>query len=188
MKLKRKLNKQRTCLERRDVSGEELIGVDVILREASTDIGIGQTGPNLGPILGAGDLVAEPVGEAVEAVLLVVAAGDGVAAVAARDDECEDEEDEEKGDQDGHAEEVERQQPLLVPVRANEAGEGNEEDEEAEDHHRPPERVDALVVRLRRQPDSGRDYRDRAEEGNEVQHRRDVVAHSSHGGESYYFF
>lgn len=164
------------------MGGEELIGGDVILIEFGADVGVGQTGANLGPILGAGDLVTEPVGEAVEAVLAVVATGDGEAAVAAGDDEGEDEEDEEEGDEDGHAEEVEGEEALLVPVGADEAGEGDEEDEDAEEHHRPPELADALVVRLRRQPDPGRDDRDRAEERDEVQHRRDVVAHSSHIG------
>ncbi|GMN53132.1 hypothetical protein TIFTF001_022266 [Ficus carica] len=158
---------------RRDVGGEELIGGDVILIEFGADVGVGQTGANLGPILGAGDLVTEPVGEAVEAVLAVVATGDGEAAVAAGDDEGEDEEDEEEGDEDGHAEEVEGEEALLVPVGADEAREGDEEDEDAEEHHRPPELADALVVRLRRQPDPGRDDRDRAEERDEVQHRRD---------------
>ena len=164
------------------MGGEELIGGDVILIKFGADVGVGQTGANLGPILGADDPVAEPVGEAVEAILAVVAAGDGEAAVVAGDDEGEDEKDEEEGDEDGHAEEVEGEEALLVPVGADEAGEGDEEDEDADDHHRPPELAYALIVRLRRQPDPGRDDWDRAEERDEVQHRRDVVAHSSHIG------
>ncbi|PON50445.1 hypothetical protein PanWU01x14_223100 [Parasponia andersonii] len=137
-----------TCLKRRYMSGEKLIDGNVILIELGANIGVSQTGPNLGPIGGGGDAVAEPIGEAVEAVLLVVAAGDVVAAVAASDDEGEDEEYEEEGYEEGHTEEVEGEEALLVPVGAHEAGERDEEDEDAQDDDRPAEGVDALVVGL----------------------------------------
>ena len=130
------------------MSREELIGGDVILVKRSANVRLSQTGPNLVPVGGVGDVVSEPLWEAVEAVLVVGSAGDGVGAVGARDDEGEDEEDEEEADEDGHATEVERQKALAVPVGANEAGEGNEEDEHAEDDDGPAEVPGALVVGL----------------------------------------
>lgn len=87
-------NTSKTCLKRRDMSSEKLIRGDVILGKLSTNIGIGQTGPNFPPVPGVGDVVPEPGREAVEPILLVPSAGDGVAAVGACDDEGEDEEDE----------------------------------------------------------------------------------------------
>lgn len=76
------------------MSGEKLIRADVILGKLSTNVGIRQTGPYLLPAAGVGDVVPEPGREAVEPILLVPSAGDGVAAVGACDDEGEDEEDE----------------------------------------------------------------------------------------------
>ncbi|KAF4371459.1 hypothetical protein F8388_001987 [Cannabis sativa] len=164
----------------RDVSIEELIGGEIILIKFGTDIGISQTRPNFSPIGGAGDSVPEPIGEAVEAVFFVITTGDLVAAVAARDDKGEDEENEEESYEDGHTEEVKGEETLLVPASADEAGEGDEEDEDAEDNHRPPEGVDALVVGLGCKPCTGCDYGYGTEKGDEVEYSGYVVAHS-HG-------
>ena len=71
---------------------------------------------------------------------------------------------------------------MFVEVGAYEAGEGDKEDEDAEDEDRPPDRVDALVVWLGGQPDAGGHYGDGAEKGHEVEDCCDLVAHS-HGGE-----
>lgn len=103
-------------------------------------------------------MVPQPRGEPFQPVLFVAAAGDDVAAVGSSDDEGEDKENQEEDDEERHTEEVERQKALLVPVSADEASEGDEQDKNAEKGHRPAEKVDALVVRLRRQPDPGADY------------------------------
>lgn len=146
------------CLKRRDVSHEELIGGDIVLAELGADIGLSEASPDLVPVSGIGDVVPQPRREPFQPVLLVGAAGDDVAAVGMTDDEGEDEEDEEEADEEPHTEEVEGQKALLVPVSADESGEGDEQDEDAEEGHRPAEEVDALVVRLGRQPDPGGDY------------------------------
>lgn len=125
-------------------------------------MGFSQTSPNPAPIVVAGDVVPEPGGEAGEAVLAEGGAGDGVRAAVAGDDEGEDEEDEEEDDKDEHGDEVEAEEPLLLPVGADESGEGDEEEGDPDEDERPPEPPDALVVRLRRQPDPGGDDRDRA--------------------------
>lgn len=108
------------------MSREELISGDVIEVKLWTNVRLSQTGPNLIPVPGVGDVVSEPRWEAVEPVLLVASAGDGVASVGARDDEGEDEEDEEEADEDGHATEVEGEEARAVPVGADEARQGNE--------------------------------------------------------------
>lgn len=159
---------------------EVLVGGEVRLVAAQllAHVGGAEAGTDLIPVVGFGDVVAEPGGEAGEAVLAVGAAGDGVGAVGAGDDEGEDEEDEEKDDEDGHAEEVGGEEALAVPVGTHEAGEGDEKDEDPQDDDRPPGQPDALVVLLRRQPDPRSDDRHRAQQPREVEHGRNVVAHS----------
>lgn len=164
------------------MSREELFSGDVILVKVWTNVRLSQTGPNLLPVPGVGDVASEPLWEATELVLLVGSAGDGVGPVRARDDEGEDEEDEEEADEDGHATEVEGEEALAVPVGADEAGEGNEEDEGAEDDDGPAEEVGALAVGLVGEPDAGGDDGDGGQEGHEVEDCRYVVAHS-HGSE-----
>lgn len=162
------------------MSGEKLIRRDVILGKPTTNVGLRQTGPNLVPVSGVGDVVPEPWREAVEPILPVPSAWDGVPAVRARDHEGEDKDNEEEDNEDGHAEKVQGEEALAVPVGADESGQGDEEDERAEDDHRPPEVVGTLVVGLRGQPDARRNYGDGGQEGYKVENCRDVVAHS-HG-------
>ena len=141
------------------MSHEELIGGDVVLIELGADIGLRKASPDLVPVPGIGDVVPQPRREPFQTVLFEGAAGDDVAAVGTSDDEGEDKENQEEADEDRHTEEVECQKAFSVPVSADETGEGDEQDENAEKGHRPPKEVDALVVRLRRQPDPGADYR-----------------------------
>lgn len=155
----------RTCLNRGDVSHEELIGSEVVLTELGADIGLSKARLDLVPVSGTGDVVPQPRREPFQPVLLVDTARDGIAAVGTSDDEGEDEEDEEEANEERHTKEVEGEKPLLVPVGADEAGEGDEQDEDAEEGDRPAEEVDALVVRLGRQPDPGAYDGNRAEEG-----------------------
>lgn len=158
---------------------EVLVGgeVGLVAGQLLAYVGGAEAGADLVPVVGIGDVVAEPGGEAGEAVLVVGAAGDRVGAVGAGDDEGEDEEDEEEDDEDGHAEEVGGEEALAVPVGTHEAGEGDEEDEDPQDNDRPPRQPDALVVLLGRQPDPRSDDRHRAKQPREVEHRRYVVAH-----------
>lgn len=170
----------RTCLKGRYASHEKLISRDIILGKLGADIGLRQTGPNLQPMGGIGDVVLEPVGEAVEAVLPVSPAGNGITAIATSDEESTDEKDEKQGYEDGHTEKIESQKALLVPISTHKAGEGDQQDEDAEQDDGPSEGVDALVVGLRGQPDPGSYDGYGAEQGYEVHHCCYVVAHS-HG-------
>lgn len=159
---------------------EEIGGGEVLGGELGAGTGLGQTGPNPGPIIVAGDVVAGPGGEAGEAVLVEGHAGDGVGAGVAGDDEGEDEEDEEEDDEHEHADQVEPQEALLLPVGPHEARQGHQEEGDADEDEGPPEPPDALVVGLRRQPDPRRDDGDRAHQSQEIQQRRYVVAHRHH--------
>lgn len=107
------------------MSHEKLISSDVILGELSTNIGIRQTSPNLLPISGIGDVVPEPVGEAVELVLLVSPAGHGITAITSSDDEGKDEKDEEEDYENGHTEEIKGKKALLVPISTHKACKGD---------------------------------------------------------------
>jgi len=134
---------------------EELISSDVILGELRADIRSSQTGPYLLPTPGTGDVVPQPGGEAVKPVLLVASSGDIIGSIGSGDDECEDENEEEEGDEESHTEEVEGEETLFVPVGTDKTGQGNEEDEDADDDNGPPEVGHALVVGLRCQPNAG---------------------------------
>lgn len=150
------------------MSHEKLIGRGVILGELTTNIGVGQTSSNLPPIAGIGDVVPEPLGEAVEAVLLVSPAGHGVTAITSGDNEGKDENDEEENYEDGHTEEVKSEKAPPVPVRTHEACEGDEQDEDTQQYNRPSEGADALVVGFGGQPNARSNYGYGAEEGYEV--------------------
>lgn len=107
----------------------------MLAAEPLADVGGTEAKADPGPVVD--DVVAEPGGVAGEAVLAVGAAGDGVGAVGAGDDEGEDKESEEENDENDHAEKVGGEEALLVPVRTDEASEGDEEEENAEDNDRP---------------------------------------------------
>lgn len=155
---------------------EELISSEVVLGELSANIRSSQTGPYLAPASGGGDVVAEPGGEGVEAVLLEGSSGDVVGSIGSGDDEGEDEEDEEEGDEERHGEEVESQEALFVPVGTDEAREGDEEDEEAHDDDGPPEVGDALIRGVGGQPNAGGYDGYRSQARYQVQNCGDVVA------------
>ena len=157
------------------MSSEEISGGDVIL---GADLRVSQTGPNLGPIIIAGDVVAEPGREASKAVLAEGHARDGVGPARASDYKGEDEEDEEEEDEDEHTDEVEAEEAFLLPIGADEASEGDEEECYSDEDERPAEPPDALVVGLRGQPDARGDDGDGAHQGDEIQQRGDVVAHT----------
>lgn len=70
---------------------------------------------------------------------------------------------------------------MLVPVGADEAGEGDEEYGESDEDDGPAEPVDAGVVGFGGEPDAGGDDWGGAEEGYEVEDGGYVVAHC-HGG------
>ncbi|THU52961.1 hypothetical protein C4D60_Mb10t09400 [Musa balbisiana] len=163
-----------------EVGPKELIGGEVGLIPAKflANIGRAEAGADLRPVVG--DVMAEPNGEAAEAVLAVGAAGDRVGAVGASDGEGEDEEGEEEDDEGGHAEEVGGEQALLVPVGADEACKGDEHEEHAEDDDGPPGEADALVVLFGGQPNARADHGHGAQQAHEVEQGRDVVAHA-HG-------
>lgn len=140
------------------MSRKELISGDKLLGKLRTSIGISKTSPNLVPILGIHHVVSKPTGKLVKPVLLVRSSGDIVAAVRPGYDKGKDEDDEKEHYQNGHNAEVEGQESLLVPVSSDEAAEGDQEDKDPEEDHRPPEEMDALVVRLGCKPDSGGYY------------------------------
>ena len=105
------------------MSGEKLIGGNIILSKLTTNIRISQTRPNFSPIVRTCDSIPKPIREAIEAVLLVVPTRNVIATITARDDKGEDKENEKESYKDSHTEEVEGKETLFVPVGANEAGE-----------------------------------------------------------------
>lgn len=127
---------------------EELISRDEILNEANAEMGMSQAGLYLVPTGRISDMVSEPGGEAIKPRLLKPSTRNMVGSIGTSNDECKDKNKEEKSDEDGHTEEVKGQEALFVPITTNEAGERNEEDEDAEDEDVPPEVEDALVVCL----------------------------------------
>lgn len=82
----------------------------------------------------------------------------------------------EKHYEDEHGYEVEYQQLRNPPEPSDEPGQRHHEDQNPEDDDWPLEDLDAGVVGLRRQPDSGADHRNREEHGDEVDGADDVVA------------
>lgn len=115
---------------------------------------------------------------------MIRASGHLVGAGAAGDGEGEDEEREEERDEAAHGEEVGGQEALPVPVGAREPGDGDEEEEPAQDGHGPARlQPRALFAALLggREPDARDDDGDRAEEGQEVDARRYAVARAPHG-------
>lgn len=130
------------------MSHEKLISSDVILVEFSTNIGISQTSPNLLPIFGIGDVVPEPLGVAVELVLLVSPTGHGITTIMSSDDEGKDEKDEEEDYENGHTEEIKGKKAPPAPISTHKACEGDKKNEHTQQDNRPSEVVDALVVGL----------------------------------------
>ena len=159
----------------------ELLGGDeeaALLRQLPAGVGGGEASPDpLPPARVAGDAVPQPGGVAVEAVVVVGAGEGGVGAGGAGDGEGEDEEGEEEGDERGHGEEVGGEEAPAVPVGAGEAGEGDEEEGGAEDSERPARDAGAVVALLGGEPDARGHHRDGAHQRQEVDARRDVVAH-----------
>ncbi|KAL4296002.1 hypothetical protein GQ457_12G022510 [Hibiscus cannabinus] len=100
-------------------------------------------------------LTSKPTGVPIEPILLETTSRHGVAPVRSRDNEGKDEQDEEESNEDGHAAKVQGQQGFLVPVCTDKASKGDKEDEETKDKDRPPEKVDAAVVGLLGEPDTG---------------------------------
>lgn len=160
------------------MGGEELRGGEILSGEFRAYPRLGQTGPDPGPVVVPDDVDFEPVGEAGEAVLAEGGGGGGVGAGVAGGDEGEDEEDEEEEDEDEHTDEVEAEEAFLLPIGADEASEGDEEECYSDEDERPAEPPDALVVGLRGQPDARGDDGDGAHQGDEIQQRGDVVAHT----------
>ncbi|KAK8503113.1 hypothetical protein V6N13_025872 [Hibiscus sabdariffa] len=134
---------------------KELIGGDKLLSQLGTDIGVRQASPDLIPALGVNNVASKPTGVPIEPILLETTSRHGVAPVRSRDNEGKDEQDEEETNEDGHAAKVQGQQGFLVPVGTDKAGKGDKEDEETKEKDRPPEKVDAAVVRLLGEPDTG---------------------------------
>ncbi|GER35978.1 atypical CYS HIS rich thioredoxin 2 [Striga asiatica] len=155
---------------------EEIRRRDVPTGELGADLGIRQTRPYPPPAVAVGDPIPEPGRVTPEPVLARGHPVDRVRAVGARDDEREHEKGEEEDDEDEHTDEVEAEEALLLPVGADESGEGDEQEGEAEDDERPPEPVDALVVGLGGEPYAGGYDGDGAEEGDEVYDGGDVIA------------
>lgn len=114
-------------------------------------------------------MVSEPTRVTIKPILFVTSSDHIVAPIRLRNYKSEDQQEEEEANEDGHAAEIEGQEGFLIPVGADEAGKGNKEDQKAEKDDRPPEEVDAAVVWLGSQPDSGCDDGDGAEEGYEVE-------------------
>jgi hypothetical protein len=152
-------------LDWREVRREELLRRDEggVLRELPARAGRGDAGP---------DPLPPRRGVPLLPVVLVPAPRHGLPAGRPRDGEGEDEEPQEQRDERGHGEEVAG--PSGSSTRrgspsARRAG--------AARRRRPPRQAGAVLALLRQQPQARRGDRDRAEQGDEVDARRDVVAH-----------
>lgn len=105
-------------------------------------------------------MASEPRRVSVEPILSEPGSSDGVTAVGTGDGEGNNEKNEKKKNENGHEKKVNGQKTRAVTVSADETDERDEEEEASENHHRPPEKLDAFVVRLGSEPDSGGDDRD----------------------------
>lgn len=130
------------------MSSKELIGGNKFLSQLRTNTSISQTSLDFSPTLVINHMVSKPSRVPIEPVLFITFSGDVITAVRPGDDESEDKQNQEEGNEDGHATEVESKEGFFVTVSADEAGEGDKEDEEAEQDDRPPDEVDTGVVGL----------------------------------------
>lgn len=105
------------------MSHKELIGGDIFLVKFRTDISFTETSSNLVPILGVNNVIPQPAGEPIKAVLSVASSRDGVATVRSGYNEGENEKNEEEGNENCHETEIEGQKTLLVPVGSDKATE-----------------------------------------------------------------
>lgn len=162
--------------------GIELVDgvIKILLVKIGADLAINETALDFFPVLAVVNPILEPIGVIAELVLLVALAGDGVAGAFVGDDEGEDSEGEEDDDEKEHDEEVEPEEPGDAAAGADEAGEGDDHQENAEDDHRLLQKLLADAVALPAQPDSGAEDRNRQQERYEVQDSDQVVAQSHH--------
>lgn len=141
------------------MSHEKLISSNIIsLTKLNTNIRVRKAIPDLPPITRIDHVIPQPTRKPAQPVLFVRPSRNRIASVGSGHDEGEDQDGKEKDNQYGHTKEVKGQEAFFVPVGADESGQRDKEDEESDEDDRPPEHVDALVVRLGSQPYSGADY------------------------------
>lgn len=110
-------------LKRREMSGEELFSSEKLVIKLGANIAVSQTRPYLPPTIRTRDVVSQPRRVPSQPILVVAPAGYAVRAAGASDDEGKDQEREQEDDEYSHTDEVDAEEALLLPVRADEAGE-----------------------------------------------------------------
>ena len=105
-----------------------------IINHALADLTILQTALDPVPILVIIDPLRKPIGVIPQLVLLVAFAGDSLAGAFVGDNESEDSEADEQEDEDEHDEEVYPEVPREA-AGANDAGDGDDEEEDAEGNY-----------------------------------------------------
>jgi hypothetical protein len=139
------------------------------VRDLGTGLGPKHAGERGAPVLDVPHVVAEPRGVLGGAVLPVRPPGHLRAAAPRGDGEGEGGEAEERGDEQHDGEEVEPERPRDVEAGAHEAGEGDDEHDEADGEQRRLQHGRARRRRALGQPQPRPDDRDRGQERRQVQ-------------------
>lgn len=132
------------------------------------------------PRLSVINLLLQPIRVIPKPILFIPSIRNNFTSALVGNDESENGEGEEKNDEDKHDEEVEPEEPRHAAARADEAGEWDEHEEDAECDHRLLQPPLALGGALLAQPHSGHQDRDGQEEGEEVKESDNIVAEPNH--------
>lgn len=132
------------------------------------------------PRLSVINLLLQPIRVIPKPILFIPSIRNNFTSALVGNDESENGEGEEKNDEDKHDEEVEPEEPRHAAARADEAGEWDEHEEDAERDDGLLQPPLALGGALLAQPHSGHQDRDGEEEGQEVQESDHVVAEPNH--------
>lgn len=139
-----------------------------IINQALTNLPINQTTPYLVPVLSTTHPLLQPVRVIPELVLLIPFARHHLPGPLVGDREREYGKAEQEHDEEEHDEEVEPEEPGDAATGAEEAGEGDDHEEDAEGDGGALEEFLALGGGLAGEPDAGAEDGDGEEEGYEV--------------------
>lgn len=159
------MNKTHECcsyLKRRQVLLIQLRDgiVEILVPKRRADLAINKATLDLIPVLGAVDPLLQPVRIVPKPVLLVPFLGKHFAGAFVGDGEGEDGESEQDDDEEEHDEEVDPEEPRDSAAGADEAGERDQHEENAENDDGLVQKLLALGAALLAQPHSGYDDRD----------------------------
>lgn len=162
--------------------GIELLNafIKMLISELRANLAINQAAPDLIPILSAIHSLLQPVRVITQSVLFITSSGHNFTRPFVRHNESEDCEAKEEHNQQEHYHQVQPKQPRDSTTRANQTGQGDDHQEDAENDDGFVEKLLTFRHPLIRQPDSGPENRNRQNESQNIQDSDQVVTQPKH--------